>query len=372
MKKLILLFCVISIISVQKIYSWGLISNPECVVYDSIYNRYLVSCLPLGRIVAIDSNGNQTIFKSGLGTAFSSTIYQGVIYLSSSNKYVRGFSLADGSMVCNLYIPAAHMLDGMTTDTSGNLYVVDYHYGGPDDAIFKIRLSDLYYYKIATPASGLSPDPQDLLFDVPNNRLLIVFASNTAPVQALSLADTSVNTILNSTPGIIDGIEMDNTGNYFLTSWSAGALLKYDHNFANPPQYIISGLNGPSNLGYNRVKNILAVPVYNSDTIIFLDLSQVGIKLNSNEVVSEFRLHQNYPNPFNPSTVIKFDIVKSGTVKLEIYNTAGVLIETPVSSNLKTGSYEFIWNASGYSSGTYFYRLTADGHSSSGKMVLLK
>ncbi|MBN1633965.1 MAG: T9SS type A sorting domain-containing protein [Ignavibacteria bacterium] len=264
------------------------------------------------------------------------------------------------------------MLDGMTTDTSGNLYVTDYHYGGSEHGIFKIKLSTLEYYRIASPATGLSPAPQDLLFDKPNNRLLIVFAANNAPIQALSLTDTSITTILNSTPGIIDGIEMDNQGNYFLTSWTAGALFKYDHEFINTPATILSGLNGPSNLGYNRVHNILAVPVYNSDTIIFLDLSNTGIKLNSNESVSEFRLHQNYPNPFNPSTVIKFEILKSGAVKLEIYNSAGVLIETPVCENLKTGSYEFIWNASGYASGIYFCRLTTNCNSHSRKMVFLK
>jgi len=372
MKKIILLLSFLLTISVTDIFSWNLISNPECVVYDSIYKRYLVSCLPLGRIVAIDSNWNQTIFKSGLGTAFSSTIHQGVIYLSSSNKYVRGYSLSDGTMVCNLYISSAHMLDGMTTDTSGNLYVVDYHYGGPDDAIFKIRLSDLYYYKIATPQSGLSPDPQDLLYDVPNNRLLVVFASNTAPVQALSLTDTSITTLLSSTPGIIDGIEMDNSGNYYLTSWVAGALLKYDHNFANQPQYVMSGLNGPSNLGFNRMHNILAVPVYNSDTVIFLSLSQTGIKLNGTKNINGFGLYQNYPNPFNPSTVIKFDILKPGNIRLNIYNTSGMLIETALNAQFKTGSYEYQWNGAKYASGVYFYTLSSDENSITRKMIYVK
>jgi hypothetical protein len=39
---------------------------------------------------------------------------------------------------------------------------------------------------------------------------------------------------------------------------------------------------------------------------------------------------------------------------------------------LKTGSYSFTWDARNYSSGIYFYRLTAGSFLQTRKMVLIK
>lgn len=38
------------------------ITTPECVVYVEVNNRYLVSCLNVVKVIAIDSNGNKSLF----------------------------------------------------------------------------------------------------------------------------------------------------------------------------------------------------------------------------------------------------------------------------------------------------------------------
>ena len=89
-------------------------------------------------------------------------------------------------------------------------------------------------------------------------------------------------------------------------------------------------------------------------------------------VPKEFKLEHNYPNPFNPSTKIKFDIPKSSFVNLTVYNALGEKITSVVNKELKEGKYEAEWNASSYSSGVYFYKLTAGSYSATRKMILLK
>ncbi|MCE1164976.1 MAG: T9SS type A sorting domain-containing protein [Bacteroidetes bacterium] len=85
-----------------------------------------------------------------------------------------------------------------------------------------------------------------------------------------------------------------------------------------------------------------------------------------------YELLQNYPNPFNPRTTIEFRIRKEGFVTLKIYDILGRLIKTLVSKNLKPDSYSEIFDASGLSSGIYFYRLDASDFSLTKKMVVLK
>jgi hypothetical protein len=99
----------------------------------------------------------------------------------------------------------------------------------------------------------------------------------------------------------------------------------------------------------------------------------IGIDLHQiNKVPSNFKLYQNYPNPFNPVTKIKFEIPKSSNVKIEIFDEVGRLVETVTNSNLTPGTYETSWDASKYSSGLYFYRLTAGSFVQTLKMMVIK
>ena len=77
-----------------------------------------------------------------------------------------------------------------------------------------------------------------------------------------------------------------------------------------------------------------------------------------------FSLEQNYPNPFNPATSISYQLPKSGSVQLTIYNLMGQHIRTLVNAYQPTGTYQVKWDGrdeSGthVSSGIYFYQLKA-------------
>ncbi len=87
---------------------------------------------------------------------------------------------------------------------------------------------------------------------------------------------------------------------------------------------------------------------------------------------AEFRLYQNYPNPFNPVTTINFSIPHPTLVTLEIYNTLGEKVATLLSKEINPGNHSVKWNASEFSSGVYFYKITTDNFSSTKKLLLLK
>ncbi|HQF42775.1 MAG TPA: T9SS type A sorting domain-containing protein [Ignavibacteriaceae bacterium] len=88
--------------------------------------------------------------------------------------------------------------------------------------------------------------------------------------------------------------------------------------------------------------------------------------------IKTYSLSNNYPNPFNPSTTIKYQIPKSGLVTLKVYNVLGKEITTLVNEEKSVGSYEITFDASGLSSGIYFYKLSADNFQQTKKMILLK
>ncbi|TKJ41148.1 hypothetical protein CEE37_05630 [candidate division LCP-89 bacterium B3_LCP] len=88
--------------------------------------------------------------------------------------------------------------------------------------------------------------------------------------------------------------------------------------------------------------------------------------------VTEYNLNANYPNPFNPTTNISFALPNDGVVSLSVYDISGSLVATLVDGFRSAGSYEVTFDATGLTSGVYFYQLNAGDYSSMHKMVLMK
>ncbi len=103
-----------------------------------------------------------------------------------------------------------------------------------------------------------------------------------------------------------------------------------------------------------------------------ITVNPTGIKPISNTVPDKFELLQNYPNPFNPTTNINFNISNHAVIKLVIYDLKGAEVVTLVKQEVQPGSYSVVWDASGYSSGLYLFRLEAPGFSQTRKMLVIK
>jgi len=97
-----------------------------------------------------------------------------------------------------------------------------------------------------------------------------------------------------------------------------------------------------------------------------------GVVPVGNHIPGKFNLKQNYPNPFNPQTTIEFDIPENSNVKLVVYNSLGQFIAKLVDTDLNAGSYRTSFNAAEFSSGIYYYRMTANNTTYINKMILIK
>ena len=98
-------------------------------------------------------------------------------------------------------------------------------------------------------------------------------------------------------------------------------------------------------------------------------ISTVGIKeLSENE---NFTLAQNVPNPFTSETTISYQLkTPAKNTSLVIYNVTGAKVFEQSHFNLIAGKYSVNVNASGLSSGIYFYSLTVDGSQVTRKMII--
>lgn len=105
---------------------------------------------------------------------------------------------------------------------------------------------------------------------------------------------------------------------------------------------------------------------------ILLSNTFVSIQKLSNVIPDKFELKQNYPNPFNPVTNISFNITSTEFISLKVFDITGKETANLLNQNLQTGEYSVKWDASKFSSGIYFYKLTAGNFFEVKKMSLLK
>ena len=95
-------------------------------------------------------------------------------------------------------------------------------------------------------------------------------------------------------------------------------------------------------------------------------------KEGSDALPLEYSLSQNYPNPFNPTTTIVFELPRAANVQLKVFNMLGQELATLASGSFPPGRFKAQWDARGFPSGVYFYRIEAGEFLKTRKMVVIR
>jgi len=83
------------------------------------------------------------------------------------------------------------------------------------------------------------------------------------------------------------------------------------------------------------------------------------------------------PNPFNPHTTIRFELPRSARVRLRLFDVRGRLVRVLADRAFTAGLHEVSWDGRDRmgrdaATGTYFYRMEAEGVAQSRKLTLLR
>lgn len=140
--------------------------------------------------------------------------------------------------------------------------------------------------------------------------------------------------------------------------------------------FVNGAVNSSSMSEYNFIDRSLNIGSYNY-RLKQIDLNGNFEYFQLNEVINigrpnSFQLLQNYPNPFNPTTTISFQLAEAGLTRLVIYDSDGKLVRELINEFKPAGIYRNDLDASGMSSGVYFYSLESGKNSQTKLMVFLK
>jgi uncharacterized protein (DUF608 family) len=103
-----------------------------------------------------------------------------------------------------------------------------------------------------------------------------------------------------------------------------------------------------------------------------LEIREGGGGLEEPTIPSTCFLGQNYPNPFNPTTRIEYGLPQEAYVCINLYNVSGQKVAVLVDERQRAGYHSVDFNAAGFASGIYFYRIESNDFSQTKKMVLVR
>jgi hypothetical protein len=358
MKKIFTLFFFLTHSALQS--SAQSYSGPESVEYDAANGRYLVACNgAINSIQQVVSGQPPTLFTSNVAGPNGIEILGSKLWVCDGGR-IKSFDLATAALIDNLNL-AASFLNGLTSDGVEFLFASDFS----AKKIYRINTNTgAFNVMVANTVTS----PNGMWYDGVNNRLLFVNWGGSAPVKEISLADSTVATVVTTSQGNCDGIGRDAAGNYYISSWSPQAVYRYDSTFNSPVAVITSGLSNPADIYYNASNDTLAVPNAGNNTVTFHFL---GASVSIDEIKENTGVNV-FPNPINESAVLEYSLTDAGEVKLMLYNATGKLVKILIDKHQKPGKHSIQFNRTGFAAGQYFFSLQADSKTYKGIITLLE
>ena len=134
-----------------------------------------------------------------------------LLYACSGSR-IKAFNIETGEQILNFNI-GANFLNGIThkiDESNSLLFITD----------FSAR--KLYEFNIntqeITELCSFDKNPNGIIYESNMNRLIIVSWGNNAKIYEFSLNDYSLSTLLTTSLGYLDGISIDQCGNFIVSS----------------------------------------------------------------------------------------------------------------------------------------------------------
>jgi len=163
----------------------------------------------------------------------------------------------------------------------------------------------------------------------------------------------------------------DSALTYYFTTSNDSLILNYNPESGVLHLSVLDNYSGISKWYVSVEDDSAAI---DRDSSIVHTISPVGLtRTKSGTQPVEYGLEQNCPNPFNPITAINYQLPAVSHVQLTVYNMLGQKVRTLVKASQHPGIYSVIFDATGLSSGIYFYRFeTNTGFVQAKKMLLIQ
>ena len=243
-----------------------------------------------------------------------------------------------------------------TWDADGNLHVVAFGQGSGGRDVRRYDATGNYVGSLVSP--GQLVGPVNLWFESSGDLMVLDWGNQNGTGRVLRFNGSTGQLQQTLVSGLVhvEGYALDDAGRLWVGDWGAHFVYRYDaETGAFVDRFIQTGG--------------LQIP----NSIAFGPPEPVETDAEAEEQPYAVKLDQNFPNPFNPSTRITFSLDRPGQTTLVVHDMMGREVARPIDgAMLSAGVHEAMFDGRTLPSGSYIYRLVANGQSVSRTMLLLK
>ena len=252
------------------------LKTPESFIADPSTGNYFISNIngggPGGKdddgfITKLDKDGKviNLAFVDGknkditLNAPKGLDIIGNVIYVSDID-FVRGFDKETGKLLYDLDFKAFNpsSLNDLTHDSQGNLYVSDWI----GNFIFTIETRN--NHKVSMVAKGNTLGGPNGLNIHPKTNKLINVTWETGKVQEIDSSGSIKILVEDKRFKTLDGIDFDNNGNMFVSSFTGGEVYKITPDLK--VDVFLKGLTSPADINIDKKNNLLLIPSFEGNS----------------------------------------------------------------------------------------------------------
>ncbi len=280
----------------------------------------------------------------------------GKLYLTNAWGKIQRLNV-DGSNFQSNLITGLEAPKHITLDVAGGQI---YWIQQTSDTTGKIRSANLDGSNLRL-VKDLTSSPRGLALDAVNKKLYLTNAYG--KVQRLNLNGSNFQPNLITDLDAPEGVSVDVVGRKIYWTEQDG-IWRADLNGENIED-VVTGLGAPTGIVLGTVPAVAPAAPAIAD-----------IPPNATVLLA------NYPNPFNPETWIPYELARDTDVKITIYNTQGVVVQTLTLGHQSAGYYTgraraAYWDGRNtvgepVASGLYFYTFTAGRFTATRKMLIRK
>jgi len=262
--------------------------------------------------------------------------------------------------------PLSVSFDGSASyDPDGNIILYEWDFGDGNTASGQALLTtDHTYQNPGTYTATLTVKDNDNATSSANVTITVSSASAYVYVDAQSVsrvskpgnrwAGRSVITIKDNANAVVAGATV--TASY--SGPSSGTVS--GTTASNGTVELETGaIKNPSGSWCFTVSNVSAAYAFNAT--VGVPYKCEGSPKRGDAVPEAVALGQNHPNPFSSTTRIDFAVAHDGHVTLTVYDLLGRALYTLLDAHMPAGRHSVPFDAAGLPSGTYIYRLDAQG-----------
>lgn len=286
--------------------------GPESVEYDPVGDRYFVSNTGDASIKVRAQDGTITDLVTEMEEPpYGLELVNGILYACMGSG-LRGYDAVSAAQVFHVNLDAS-FLNGITSDGT-SLYVTDFG----SDRIYKVVIAT---EQVSTLVDDTQGQPNGIVWDAANQRLVVVFWGSNAPIKAYDIVSGAGSTLVaNSGVGNIDGITIDCLGNFLLASWSPNRITRFEPTFTMAGVNTgITGLNQPADIDFDANNNRVCIPNTGSNTVTLAPVS-------CENAVPEVRAITTHVIPNPTSGLVRFDPPLTSTEPYIVMDARGLLI----------------------------------------------